>query len=311
MRPAGLLTAALLALATPVAADQPAPPEEGRAIFEGSAGLVPIIAGRARPALAGRMTCAGCHGSDGRGGTEGGAARAPAIHFAALARKTGARPAYDNAALGRAIRQGKAADGRPLQMPQFEMSEAQLSTLIAYLQWLDHSETRGLSATSITLRLPVAPEAAKAARAAIDSFNAEGGSFGRHVVAGEAAFADLGSLLDRLRPRLAKAEQQIAESRLLAEPGWRIIPRDDPAASLSLSRDGALAVVGPAPASLIWARETGAGLEAARIHALTLLVLEQLRLAGRMLTRSAFEETVSAIVLSPALAIYDDRPTPP
>lgn len=281
----------------------------GQAIYEQGEGVMPIVAGRPRPALAGRMTCAGCHGVDGRGGTEGGAARAPAITWQVLMQPTDARPAYDAGTLAAAIRTGISANGQALQMPQFDITDPQLAALLAHLQWLDLSEVQGLGPDRITLRLPDDPAQARAARAAMAAFNAQGGSYGRNAVPGEDAFADLGPLLQRLRPALTAAEQQLAQSRLSAAPGWRIVPRADSRAALVLRKGAARAMILPAPASLSWARASGADLEAARIHAITALILEEFRHAGRALTRTDFQNRATRIDLRPALFILDEPAT--
>ncbi|WP_299290423.1 cytochrome c [uncultured Paracoccus sp.] len=299
MERAGLL-ALLVALPFPCLADD----GTGRALYQTGAGLAPVVAGRSRPALADRMTCAGCHGIDGRGGSEGGAARAPAINWQTLRQPTQTRPAYDAPSLARAIRQGTAPDGRLLQMPQFAMTDAQLEALSAHLQDLDTSAYQGLTADSIAVQLPADPAQARAAAAAIAAFNAEGGSFGRQVVADRDAFADLGPLLDHLRGALTGAEARLAQSR--QAEGWQVDRRIDPQAWLVLRRDGARAMIVPAPASMIWARENGESLEAARVHALTTLILEELRQSGRTITASAFTNRAMRIDPAAALFVYDD-----
>ncbi len=313
MNARGPVLALIAALGTG-AASAPAPAAadetQGQAIFEQGVGLVPIISGRPLPAMVGRMTCAGCHGIDGLGGREGGAARAPAISWRALTRPGDNRPAYDTAALAAAIRTGASAGGRALQMPQFDISDAQMEALVAHLQWLDLREVAGLGPDRITLRLPADPAERRAAAAAMAAFNAEGGSFGRRAVAGEEAFVDLGPLLAPLRARLTGTEEQLARDRLTGQPGWRLEPRTDPQAALILRNGARRAQVLPAPASLAWARASGADLEAARIHALTLLILDEFRRAGRNLTRTDFHDRAARIDLRPALAIQDDTVAP-
>ncbi|MFD1794529.1 cytochrome c [Paracoccus aurantiacus] len=282
---------------------------QGRAIFHDGAGLVPIVAGRALPRMEGRMPCAGCHGSDGQGGTEGGAGRAPAIRWSVLSNPPAGGVAYDAAALGKAIREGIAADGRTLQMPHFDVSDSQVGDIRAYLGMLDQIETQGISGESIALILPAPQSAAQAAGAAISAFNAEGGSYGRRVIAGQEGFVDLGSLLGDLRGRLSAAEEDQARSASEVS-GWQALPRDDPKAPLQLRRGDARAFVGPAPPSLNWALANGADLEAARIHALTALILQELRLSGRNLGRSAFLERIGKLDLAPALAIYENDAGP-
>lgn len=293
--------AALGLLAALLPGPLPADETSGRAIYEQGAGLVPSVAGRPRPALAGRMTCAGCHGIDGRGGTEGGAARAPAINWQALTQPTDGRPAYDDAALATAIRTGVSAVGAALQMPQFDITDAQLKALRDHLQWLDRSEYQGIAPDRIVLRLPDDPALARAALAAMAGFNAEGGSYGRIVVGGDESLADLGPLLTRLRGDLTLAEEKLAQ-------GWQTEPRTDSRAPLILRKGDARAIILPAPASMAWAQDNGADLEAARIHAITTLILQELRHAGRTVTRTDFQQRAAQIDLGAALNIYDNLP---
>ena len=297
-----LLFCALLPRA-PAAQDLSAAQTLGRAIYEAGAGLVPMVAGRPRPALVGRMTCAGCHGTDGLGGTEGGAARAPAISWQRLTQTTEGRPAYDAAALALAVRAGVSASGQTLRMPQFDISDMQLAALTEHLQQLDHIERQGLGPDRIVLRLPAGTTAARAVAAAMASFNAEGGAYGRQLVPGEAAFLDLGPLLADLRPALTVAETQLAQSYLATAPGWQAETRRDSQAPLILRNGAEQAVILPVPASLDWAQANGADLEAARIHAMTVLILEEFRRAGRNVTRTDFGGRAARIDLRPALAI--------
>lgn len=293
--------AALGLLAALLPGPLPADETSGRAIYEQGAGLVPSVAGRPRPALAGRMTCAGCHGIDGRGGTEDGAARAPAVNWQALTQPTGARPAYDDAALATAIRTGVSAAGAALQMPQFDITDAQLMALRDHLQWLDRSEYQGIGPDRILLRLPDDPALARAALAAMAAFNAEGGSYGRMVVGGDESLADLGPLLTKLRGDLTLAEEKLAQ-------GWQTEPRTDSRAPLILRKGDARAIILPAPASMAWAQDNDADLEAARFHAITTLILQELRHAGRAITRTDFQQRAAQIDLGAALNIYDDLP---
>jgi len=107
--------------------------------------LLALIAGlsgaSARADDAGRSLyqarCAGCHGADARGGTEGGIA-VPAIDGATLSRPRviePARPAYDADGFARAVTMGTDPAGRRLALPmaRFALSQADLAALEAYL----------------------------------------------------------------------------------------------------------------------------------------------------------------------------------
>lgn len=95
----------------------------------------------------GRLSCAGCHGSDGGGGT----ARlmmttfeAPDIRFRSLtADDHGAvhadHPPYTDDDIKRAITDGVDPSGEPLawMMPRWNMSENQLEDLLEFLKTLE------------------------------------------------------------------------------------------------------------------------------------------------------------------------------
>ncbi len=88
--------------------------------------------------------CAACHGSNGRGGQPVmmGTAVPPDIRYEALI--TGAyepgehATPYTEALIKRAVTQGLDADGKPLDatMPHWQMSEGDLSDLLAYMRTL-------------------------------------------------------------------------------------------------------------------------------------------------------------------------------
>ena len=84
--------------------------------------------------------CAGCHAADGHGGREG-AAAIPPITWRVLTAPRDAssarpgRPAYDDAALTRALGEGIDPTGRTLQgMPRYRLTPAQVVALIDYLR---------------------------------------------------------------------------------------------------------------------------------------------------------------------------------
>jgi len=107
--------------------------------------LLPLIAGLSGASAwgddAGRplyqARCAGCHGADARGGTEGGVA-VPAIDGATLSRPRviePARPAYAAEGFVRAVTMGTDPAGRQLALPmaRFAFSKAEFAALEAYL----------------------------------------------------------------------------------------------------------------------------------------------------------------------------------
>jgi len=76
------------------------------------------------------------------------------------------RPAYDEAALARAIREGIGADGRPLNylMPRYDLDDATMGDLIAYLRRLSSGRVRGATDTVLHFATIVTPDADPVAR---------------------------------------------------------------------------------------------------------------------------------------------------
>jgi cytochrome c oxidase subunit II len=95
----------------------------------------------------GRLTCAACHGDNGRGGQVRIMMQrfeAPNITWAELTEEHHGNgevehPPYNEVTLGRAITQGLDPAGRPLGslMPRWRMSDRDLDDLIAYLKTLE------------------------------------------------------------------------------------------------------------------------------------------------------------------------------
>ena len=141
-------------------------PEEarGKRIFlEGQSELGRMITariGRSSTAMPGKMfSCAGCHGTDGRGRPEGGVVPAD-ITWSRLATplvSTGGaerpRSAYTEDRVARAILNGLNADGDTLDatMPRFEMHEDDLRDLVSYLRRIEQDLDPGLTEQTITL----------------------------------------------------------------------------------------------------------------------------------------------------------------
>jgi ABC-type branched-subunit amino acid transport system substrate-binding protein len=159
----------------------------------------PILAYLGNPPVempATAMTCAGCHGLDGRGKPEGGVTP-PNVTWEALTKpgagaKARNHPPYTERTLEIAIQKGFDAGGNRLgpAMPRFAMSPADLSDLIAYLKRLGKDTDPGLSPSAIRLGtlipadgpLSEAGEAVSALLAAyFDEVNNLGGIYNRKI----------------------------------------------------------------------------------------------------------------------------------
>lgn len=96
--------------------------------------------------MMGAVACVDCHGQDGRGGRVGtmfGALEIPDIRYATLTtpRSENATtvPAWTDADIARAIREGVEPNGQQLQapMPRWQISDADVNDVIAYLKELN------------------------------------------------------------------------------------------------------------------------------------------------------------------------------
>lgn len=111
-------------------------------------------AGAVLPAAS--LPCVSCHGRDGRGRPEGGI-RPPDITWRRLSTPYGQAvngrqyPAYDEAALARAVEEGVDPAGNRLDpaMPRFVLSAGDMARLTAYLRRLEDDHDPGLSAEGL------------------------------------------------------------------------------------------------------------------------------------------------------------------
>lgn len=111
-----------------------------------------------------KFACRSCHQRDGLGGSE---AKAPAITWEALSAPNAARPAYDVAAFRAALSNGARAGGGTLDraMPRYTLSDATVTSLIAYLNELPTIQKRGIETRSVTFGVAVPADNAGPARA--------------------------------------------------------------------------------------------------------------------------------------------------
>ena len=185
---------AALALATVVCSNASlAEPSEGAgaALFLRGEGAELELAGSGVKLPATRFPCARCHGEDGRGSREGGTLMPPIV-WSQLIESTTKRPAYDSDALLSAITHGIDTSGRRLSevMPRYSTSPETLNELVRYLQQLESEQQIGISANEVRITAPVDPQRRAGFIAAIQTFNAEGGSYGRQVVVAEKSDTD-------------------------------------------------------------------------------------------------------------------------
>jgi ABC-type branched-subunit amino acid transport system substrate-binding protein/mono/diheme cytochrome c family protein len=181
----------------------------GREIyFRGTAAgkeITALLDGGQTRIVASMFPCAGCHGADGRGKTEGGIA-APDITWTALTKPYSvpradgrSRPAYNESSLKRAIVMGLDSGAEPLHpvMPRFQLSYKDADDLVTFLKQLGHTTDPGISETAIRIgvllpspaRLPgLHDRVYKSLTAYFRDINEAGGIYGRRV---ELKFHDL------------------------------------------------------------------------------------------------------------------------
>lgn len=184
------------------------------------------------------MPCINCHGADGRGGREGGVA-VPPISWRHLAMATTERPAYDQALLARALRDGIGADGAPLHeiMPQYELSDGMATELSDWLQTMGSAHAAGVSKNAITVAIPSTktddPRAAVVARMLrlyADRLNRQGGIYGRnlHLIEGETegSFAQLAAVEPGKPGKNASLDLWPLHAAIDGKPASLLIPSD-------------------------------------------------------------------------------------
>lgn len=94
----------------------------------------------------------------------------PRFHFRPDAwRRAMTRPAYDAASLARALREGVDPAGKPLvaPMPRFDLDDAQVDAVVAYLRSLSAQATPGVEPGVLHLATVIAPDAPPGREAAV------------------------------------------------------------------------------------------------------------------------------------------------
>lgn len=298
----------------------PALAQDGAALFNGGEGLQARLGRADGPVLPqGQFSCAGCHGADGRGGTEGGNQPPPPIDWESLSAPTPQRPAYDAAGFARLLTQGVTPSGRVIsaRMPRFQGPPEAIDALSAHLRRLAAAERQGLTAHGIAVALPAEPGLRAAAIAAIARFNAEGGAFGRRAAAGDPAFLDLGAAVEALLPRLYRAEEARLQDLLAEDPGLapftqgRLAPRIagtadrlGPHLAAILPRVSEVRMVGPSSEAMAWAVAATQDARAAHAYAAARATLNLLRDQGRHPGRTRFLNALDSLDLSPWVEVH-------
>ena len=144
------------------------------------------------------VPCASCHGPDGRGRPEGGLIP-PDIRWSELTKAYGhvhesgrRHPAFDQASLARIVRTGldPAHNRLDQAMPTYQMSDADMADMFAYLQVLEDDWDSGLSDDAIQLgtllplsgpRGSLGQAMAQVMYAHFQQINERGGIFGRRI----------------------------------------------------------------------------------------------------------------------------------
>jgi hypothetical protein len=229
----------VLCVCATASADDPSA-TRGRRLFEtgiGSNGrpVDAVMSDSATPIPGALLSCAGCHGHDGKGRIARGM-DAPDITWDNLTKpyalRAGVgrvRPAYNDALLVRAATAGHDSGGRTLSaaMPRFRLTPADAADLVAYLRELGSSSDPGISADVLSIGVILPPRDREAAiqdaiRAALGAYaeqlNRAGGIFGRRI---EFAFFETAAKVDEAQSseRASTIEQAVLAVVVTSEAG--------------------------------------------------------------------------------------------
>jgi ABC-type branched-subunit amino acid transport system substrate-binding protein len=128
-------------------------------VSESGAPVTAVLSRGATPIPGSILPCVGCHGEDGKGRAEGGVVPSN-ITWSALRSSQGhnhsygrSHPAFDEQSLGLAITEGVDPGDNPLgvAMPRFQMSEADIADLVAYIKTIETDLDPGLFADKIRI----------------------------------------------------------------------------------------------------------------------------------------------------------------
>jgi mono/diheme cytochrome c family protein len=210
-----------------VATDDDGDFARGRRLFERGIGrdglsIKATSAGSATPIPGALLSCAGCHGWDGKGRAVSGL-RSPDITWQSLTkpyslRVSGGRnrPPYDAALVVRAVTTGHDSAGRALAsaMPRFRLTPGDAADLLAYLRELGIRPDPGVGADTLTIGVLLpSRDVESAVRVTLESYreqlNRAGGIFGRRI-----EFSFLQSAAALAAHRSASTESTVAETVL-------------------------------------------------------------------------------------------------
>jgi ABC-type branched-subunit amino acid transport system substrate-binding protein len=170
----------------------------GRRLFESGIGadgrpVAAAIADSATSIPGTLLSCAGCHGRDGKGRSTRGV-DPPDITWQSLTKPysvpVGAgrvRPPYTDALVVRAVTLGQDSGGRVLSsaMPRFRLTIEEAADLMAYLRGLGSTSDPGVGAEMLSIGILLPQQGNAAIRDAVSSYSEElnrsGGIFGRRV----------------------------------------------------------------------------------------------------------------------------------
>jgi len=150
----GMVTVWLLALGAPSLTETGGFGSSGQRIYytglDADGRAIPrtmAAGGMMRRGRMGNLACVDCHGEDGRGGLVGmmmlGSVEIPDIRYSVLttphSEEGTTLPAWSDADIKRAVRDGIEPDGQSLNnpMPRWDMTDAELTDVIEYLKELD------------------------------------------------------------------------------------------------------------------------------------------------------------------------------